>query len=79
MRRAPPDLALRGMTMPRLDGRELCKRVRSDPVASVTVDISMSAAHEVDIKDCGDDEPVRNSFDVARRADTANRLLAAAS
>lgn len=71
-----PQLVLSDVMMPRLDGRELCRRIRSDPETSGTVIILMSAIHRLDPGGCSADELIRKPFDIMSVSDTIDRLLA---
>ncbi|MDP9383513.1 MAG: response regulator [Chloroflexota bacterium] len=70
-----PHLVLSDIMMPRLDGRELCKRIRSDPATSNTIIILMSAVHRLDAADCGADELIRKPFDILSVTQIVNRFL----
>ena len=76
VRKQHPHLVLSDVMMPRLDGRELCKRIKGDPDTQGTVIILMSAVHRIDPADCGADELIRKPFDIISVTETVNRFLA---
>lgn len=76
VRKHRPQLVLSDVMMPRLDGRELCRRIRSDPETSGTVIILMSAIHRLDSGGCSADELIRKPFDIMSVSDTIDRFLA---
>ncbi len=72
-----PDLMITDLMMPGLDGIELCRRVKADPVSSGMMIITMSARRELYAEDCGADEFIRKPFDITDVVATVDRLLAA--
>ncbi len=70
-----PDLVLSDIMMPRLDGRELCKRIRADPTTSGIVIILMSAVHKLEAADCDADGLIRKPFDISMITGLINRHL----
>lgn len=75
VREERPDLVLSDIMMPRLDGRELCRRIRADPETSGTVIILMSAVHKIEAADCGADGLIRKPFDISMVMGLINRHL----
>ena len=59
-----PLVVLADILMPRLDGYELCRRIRSDPANSGTKVILMTAFRELDTGECEADEFIRKPLDV---------------
>jgi len=76
VREEQPDLVLSDIMMPRLDGRELCKRIRADSNISGTVIILMSAVHKLEATDCDADGLIRKPFDISTISGLINRHLA---
>ncbi len=72
-----PDLMITDLMMPGLDGIELCKRVKADPVSRAMMIITMSARRELYTEDCGADEFIRKPFDITDVVARVDRLLAA--
>lgn len=75
VRECRPDLVLADMIMPRLDGQELCRLIRSDPAIRATKIILMSAGLRMDPAGCQADAHIAKPFDVADLTDTVNQLL----
>ncbi len=71
-----PDLVLSDVMMPRLDGRELCRRIRSDPETSDTIVLLMSAIHRLDPEEVKADGLIRKPFDILDISDRINGYLA---
>jgi CheY-like chemotaxis protein len=76
VREEHPDLVLSDIMMPRLDGRELCRRIRADPDTSSTVIILMSAVHRLEAADCGADGLLRKPFDILAVTNIVSSFLA---
>ena len=70
-----PDLVISDVMMPRLDGRELCRLIRSDPELANTRVMLMSAVHKLDIGGYGADEFIRKPFDLREMDRVVRRLL----
>ncbi len=58
-----PEVVLADIMMPKLDGYELCKRIRSDPSSSHTKVILMTAFRELKEGQCDADEFLRKPLD----------------
>ncbi len=71
-----PNLVLSDVMMPRLDGRELCRQIRSDPNLSDVVIILMSAIYKLSAEECKADELIHKPFDIIYVMETVNRYLA---
>ncbi len=63
--------------MPRMDGRELCLRIKSDPATSHTRVVLMSAAQRLEAGECRADALVAKPFDIDEMAETVEGLLEA--
>jgi DNA-binding response OmpR family regulator len=65
-RAAPPDLALLDVMMPGMDGREVCRRMGSDPALTNVPVILHSSADEQDIdwRGCGADAFLAKPFSI---------------
>ncbi|ACZ41095.1 response regulator receiver protein [Thermobaculum terrenum ATCC BAA-798] len=70
-----PDVVLTDVMMPRLDGRELCKMVKSDPSISDTKVILMSAIHRLDKGDCPADGLIHKPFDIVAIVEAVHKFL----
>ena len=75
VREEAPDLVLSDVMMPRLDGRELCRQIKSDPGTSDTVVILMSAVNRIDPGECDADALIHKPFDITQVMDTIDRFL----
>lgn len=75
VREERPDLVLSDIMMPRLDGRELCKRIRADSTTSRIVIILMSAVHKLEVADCDADGFIRKPFDISMITGLIDRHL----
>jgi CheY-like chemotaxis protein len=72
-----PDLVLSDVMMPLLDGRELCRAIKSDPVHSAIPVVLMSAvADKVVGSDCNYNAFIHKPFDLNTLLDLIARLLA---
>ena len=80
-RSAPPDLALLDVMMPGMDGREVCRRMASDPALThVPVILHTSAdEHEIDWRACGADAFLAKPFSVRELPDFITRHLSSRS
>lgn len=74
-----PDLMVLDIMMPRLDGREVCRRIKSDPNTKDIKIIFLSArAQEVDVEsglELGADAYVTKPFDPAELIEVVRKLL----
>jgi DNA-binding response OmpR family regulator len=74
-----PDLLVLDIMMPRLDGREVCRRLKSDPATKGIKIVFLSArAQEVDVEsgmDLGADAYVTKPFDPAELIEVVRKLL----
>ena len=75
VREERPHVVLSDIMMPRLDGRELCRAIRSDPSTRDTAIILMSAATQVDAGECDADELISKPFDIGFMVDVVHRFL----
>ena len=75
VRQEHPDLVITDIMMPRLDGRELCMRVRSEPATSDTVVVLMSAMQNLDPNGCDAAALIHKPFDIDEMEGTVDRLL----
>ncbi len=73
-----PDLVLTDIMMPRMNGVELCRRLREDPSTRSTVVLLMSAARQIDTGGCDAAELLRKPFDIVNLVGTVHRHLGAA-
>jgi DNA-binding response OmpR family regulator len=75
-----PELIVLDIMMPRMDGREVCRRVKADPATRDIHIVFLSArAQEVDVQsglDLGADAYVTKPFDPAELIDVVRKLLA---
>ena len=76
VREERPHVVLTDMMMPRLDGRALCRAIRSDPSTRDTAIILMSAAPRINFDDCEADVLISKPFDIVSMADVVDRCLA---
>ncbi len=75
-----PDLVVTDLLLPRLDGFELFRRIRNEPVLKATKIILISAVYKGfhfrgDIRDSGADAFVEKPLDIETLKRTAGRLL----
>ena len=77
IREERPDLVLTDVMMPRLDGCELCKLIKSDPSTRGTTVVLMSAANRLESCGCEADEVIAKPFDTREITRTVSRLLVA--
>jgi signal transduction histidine kinase len=65
--RHSPDLILSDLMMPRVDGQELCRRVRANPTTSQTAFVLLTARTELSMKvdglECGADDYLTKPFE----------------
>ena len=73
-----PQLVLTDVTMPGMDGVELCRQLRRDPGTSAMVVLLMSAAVDTDPSGCGADGVIRKPFDIEDLVETVHRHLTVA-
>lgn len=64
VREQHPDLVLTDVMMPYLDGRDLCRAIRSDASTRDIPVVLMSAAQSVDPHECGADNWIPKPFDL---------------
>ena len=76
VRRERQHLVLSDVMMPRLDGRELCRRIKSDPATRHTVVILMSAMYRLEPGESGADEVIPKPFDITSVQNVVQDLLA---
>ncbi len=76
-REAPPDLALLDVMMPGLDGREVSRRLKADPVLAHIPVILQSAADEsgVDWRGAGADGFLQKPFPIRHLAEVVRKHL----
>ena len=72
-----PKLVITDIMMPRMNGVELCERLRADPETQDTVVLLMSAAREFELGECGAVGLLSKPFDLGDLADTVHRHLGA--
>lgn len=70
-----PRLVLADIMMPRMDGVELCSRLRGDPSTSAMVVLLMSAAPRADASGCGAAGVIQKPFDLEALAQAVHRYL----
>ena len=76
IRERRPDLVISDVMMPGLDGRELCRIIRSDPeLASIRL-VLMSAVHKLDLRDCEADGFLPKPFGLEMLEGMVERFLA---
>jgi twitching motility two-component system response regulator PilH len=80
---AHPDLIIADVMMPKVNGFQICRRVKSDPATHGTPVILLTArSGQEDVfwgKDCGADEYVTKPFKTQDLEETIGRLLLAAA
>ncbi len=74
-----PDLVLTDIMMPRLDGKELCRLIKSDPATQNTAVILMSAGQGVDATECGADFFLHKPFNIAAVMENVTSFLEGAA
>ncbi len=75
VRRMQPHAVLSDVMMPGLDGRELCRCIKSDPALDYTPVILMSAGRSIDLGECGADAFIQKPFDISAVVDMLERFL----
>lgn len=77
-RRERPDIALLDVMMPRMDGRDVCRRIRDDPEVSDTPVLLFSSIDEPDVhwEEAGADGFLQKPFDILALSDRVERGLA---
>ncbi len=76
VREEHPHLVLTDVMMPRLDGREVCRRLREDPATSDIVVILMTAARGLDLSTCDAHHVINKPFEIDSVAGTVQDYLA---
>lgn len=76
-----PDLVILDVMMPRINGKDVCRKLKSDPVSAKTPIIFLSArAQDMDVEaglELGADAYVTKPFDPSTLLDTVSSLLGA--
>jgi len=75
-RRERPDMVISDVMMPRMDGRELCRAIRSAPELAGTRVVLMNALHKMILVDYTEDAFIPKPFGVEMLEETVERLLA---
>lgn len=77
-RRERPDVALLDVMMPRMDGREVCRRIKNDTEIADMPVVLFSSMEEGDVgwKEAGADAFLRKAFDILALPDYVERILA---
>ncbi len=70
-----PDLVLSDVMMPGLDGRDLCRRIKSDPATERVSVVLMSAGRVLQPAEYGADAFVPKPFNLLDIVHTVNRLV----
>ncbi len=70
-----PDLAMVDVMMPGLDGREVSRRIKSDPSTSDIPVLLFSAAPNPDLTEARADGFMPKPFDVGQLLDTVKRFI----
>jgi DNA-binding response OmpR family regulator len=74
-----PDLVILDVMMPKLNGKDVCRKLKSDPVSAKTPIIFLSArAQEMDVEaglELGADAYVTKPFDPSTLLETVSSLL----
>ncbi len=73
-----PKLVLTDVMMSRMNGLELCRRLRGDPSTSATVVLLMTAVARINLSGCGAAGLILKPFDLGDLSDTVHRHLRAA-
>ena len=76
VRQEHPGLVLTDVMMPRLDGRQVCMRIREDPATSDIGVILMTAARGLDLSGCDAHHVIGNPFDIDTVVGTVHHFLA---
>ena len=78
-REAPPDLVLLDVMMPRMDGREVCRRMCADPrLTHVPVILNSSAdERDIDWRGCGADAFLQKPFSTHELPELVRQTLSA--
>ncbi|HEX6939713.1 MAG TPA: response regulator [Longimicrobiales bacterium] len=77
-RRERPDIALVDVMLPRMDGREVCRRIKADPQLADTPVVLFSSMDEPDVnwREAGADAFLQKAFDILSLPGLVARLLA---
>ncbi len=77
VRRERPDVALLDVMMPRMDGREVCRRIKGDPELANTPVVLVSAMDEADVdwRDVGADAFLQKAFDILSLPRLVERVM----
>lgn len=78
-REEQPQLIVSDVMMPRLDGWELCRRVKSDPATAGAWVVLMSAMRSLNAGGCRADALISKPFNIEEMQGIVGRLLAGAS
>ena len=71
-----PDLIISNVTMPVMDGKELCKKLQSDPeLKSIPVVFLSATQSDLDLEECKYAALLEKPFDVEELLGTVSRTL----
>ena len=75
VREQRPHLVISDVMMPGIDGRELCRIIRSDPELEGISIVLMSAVNKLDLRECQEDVFISKPFDIFTVQQTIDSLL----